>query len=158
MKKTTYRWLSSLSSFLHKTQQKTLLALLVAVCLTGSLRTLRIAQTLKRTTRVKCKSAVQRIYRFVNDSKIDVVATWAALTHKLLGVAGPMPVISIDWTHWRFDLRVLVATVSISRRAVPIFAQTFDQVPPRSQNSRENAFIRILTSFSPPMLQSGASV
>jgi len=143
------RWIAEVSSFLHQTQRKTLIAMALAVCVTGKLRSLSVAQTLAERTRVKCRSALQRFYRFVNESKIDGVALWAELAHRLLVAAGGVPVISIDWTEWRFGLRVLSAAVSVGRRAVPVFVQSFGLSPPRSQNSRENTFIKLLLSFSP---------
>jgi hypothetical protein len=146
------------SRFLHKTQQKTLLAIAVAVCFSGKLRSLTVAQTLAEHTMVKCKSALQRLYRFVNRSKIDVQVLWAEISHRLLLTAGRMPVVSIDWTEWRFDLRVLSATLSVGKRALPVFVQSFNRSPPRSQNCRENAFIQLWLSFSPSVPESGSAL
>lgn len=153
-----YRWLKLLSNTLHRTQQKTLLAMVGAVCLAGVLRSLSVAEMLSRMSCVKAKSALQRFYRFVNESKMDPLAVWRELTWRLLEGIGRVAVISVDWTEWRFDLRVLVATVSVGRRAVPILAQTFTRAPPRSQNSRENTFLRLLASFSPSGAGGGAGL
>ena len=150
-----YRWLGSLVKEVHRTQGRTLLAMVVAVCLTGKLRSLAIAQTLARQTRVLGKSALQRFYRFVNKSKLDPLAVWKELLTHVLVACRRVAVISIDWTEWRFDLRCLVATVALGRRAVPVFAQTFSRAPPRSQNCRENTFVRVLLSFSPSAPESG---
>jgi hypothetical protein len=144
-----YRWLQSLVKEVHRTQVRTLLELVGAVCRAGRLRSLEIADVLARLTTVRRKSALQRFYRWVNGSKIDVVAVWRELTTRLLlGISKPA-VISIDWTDWRFDLKCLVASLAVGRRAVPVFAQSFSRAPPRSQNCRENTFIRVLLSFSP---------
>ena len=153
-----YRWLRSLSNTLHKTQQKALLAMVAAVCLTGKIRSFSIAQTIARINGVKCKSALQRFYRFVNESKMDVLEVWRELTRVVLASVGRTAVVSIDWTEWRFDLRTLVATVSVARRAIPILAQTFTRSPPRSQNARENTFVRLLASFSPSGPEGGPGV
>lgn len=158
VQKQNYRWIAEVSSFLHKTQQKALLAITAAVCHAGKLRSLAVAHTLAEDTKVQCKSALQRFYRFVNHSKIDGVGLWAELTHRLLVAAGGMPVISIDWTEWRFGLRVLSAALSAGRRAVPVFVQSFGVSPPRSQNCRENTFVRVLLSFSPGVPESGSAL
>lgn len=144
-----YRWLRSLVKQVHRTQAKTLLAIVGAVCCTGKLRSLAIAQTLAERSGVRCRSALQRFYRWVNGSKIDLLAVWKELVIHLLVGCRQVAVISVDWTEWRFDLRCLVASLAIGRRAVPIFAQSFSRAPPRSQNCRENTFVRILLSFSP---------
>ena len=54
--------------------------------------------------------------------------------------------VAVDWTEWHSDLRMLVAAVVSGRRAIPLFAQAFDKVVRRrSQNARENTFVRVLT-------------
>lgn len=59
---------------------------------------------------------------------------------------GQRLVIAIDWTEWHNDLRMLLASVVVGRRAVPVYAAAFDKRRiPRSQNSRENTFLRVLT-------------
>jgi hypothetical protein len=83
---------------------------------------------------------------------------WKALTVHLLLGCRQLAVISIDWTEWRFDLRCLVASLAVGRRSVPVFAQSFSRAPPRSQNCRENTFVRVLLSFSPSAPESGAAV
>ena len=105
-------------------QGRTLLAMVSAVCLTGKIRSLAIAQTLARETKVRCKSALQRFYRFVNKSKLDPLAVWKGLTEQLLVACRRVAVISIDWSEWRFDLRCLVASLALGRRSVPVFAQS----------------------------------
>jgi hypothetical protein len=147
-------WIADVSSFLHKTQRKTLLAIVMAVCFTGKLRSLAVAQTLAERTKVKCKSALQRFYRFIDNSKIDGLGLWAEIAHRLLVSAGGTPVISVDWTEWRYGLRVLSAAVSVGKRAVPVFVQSFGVSPPRSQNCRENTFVKLLLSFSPGVPES----
>jgi hypothetical protein len=55
--------------------------------------------------------------------------------------------VAIDWTEWHSDLWMLLASVVTGRRAIPVYAATFAQQPKRrSQNSRENTFLRLLAS------------
>ena len=158
MESRIYRWLGSLVKELHRTQAKTLLAIVGAVCCAGKLRSLAIAQMLAQRSAVHCRSALQRFYRWVNGSKLDLLAVWKELlTHLLVGCQR-IAVISIDWTEWRFDLRCLVASLAVGRRSVPVFAQSFSRAPPRSQNCRENTFVRILLSFSPSAPESRPAV
>ena len=53
--------------------------------------------------------------------------------------------VAVDWTEWHHDLRMLVAAVVVGTRAVPLYAAAFEKiVRVRSQNARENAFVRVL--------------
>jgi hypothetical protein len=52
--------------------------------------------------------------------------------------------VAVDWTEWHHDLRMLTAAVVAGKRAIPVFTQAFGKAPPRSQNSRENTFARLL--------------
>ena len=146
----TYRFLNASARNLHGSQRKTLVAIVVCLVEAGAMRSIDIAHTLAVRCGVKFKSAMQRFYRFMNNRKVDDLVVWAELTHHLIIASGRLAVIAVDWTEWHVAHRVLVAAVCIGRRAMPIFAQTFSKTDiPRSQNSRENAFIKVLGSLSP---------
>jgi len=150
----SYRWLHSVSNKLHRAQAKALVAVVCAVVACGKLRSFAVAQELAWRSGEKFKSALQRFYRWVKETKLDELVVWAALAHHLLASAGRHACFSVDWTEWRFGRRVLVAAVGRGRRALPIFAQTFSQTKiPRSQNSRENAFLTTLGTLSPLVKQ-----
>jgi hypothetical protein len=54
-------------------------------------------------------------------------------------------VVPIDWTEWHHGLRILVASIVVGKRGVPLFVQAFAQrIWRRSQNTRENTFLRLL--------------
>jgi hypothetical protein len=56
--------------------------------------------------------------------------------------------IAIDWTEWHHELRMLVASVVTDRRAIPVQCAAFDRNKmPRSQNTRENTFLRLLVDL-----------
>jgi hypothetical protein len=147
----SYNFIRSLTKSFHKAQVKTLSAITTSLTLAGRLRSFDIAQVLAQKTNVKNKSALQRFYRFINNKKFDDLKLWVQLSFQLLSSAGDLPRVSIDWTEWHHDLRILAASVAVDRRAIPLYAQTFPKSNmPRSQNSRENTFVRLLTSHFPP--------
>jgi hypothetical protein len=156
LKKKAYRLFESLAKNIHKAQVKTLSTICSCVTLAGRIRSFDIAHYLAQQTGVKNKSGLQRFYRFIHNKKFPDLKVWIELATELLKSViktNILPTISIDWTEWRFGLHVLAATVSIDRRAIPIFAQTFPKSDiPRSQNSRENTFVRLLQSHFPPVL------
>lgn len=146
----TYRFLNTSARNLHGSQAKALVTIVVCLVAAGKVCSLDIAQAIADRCAVKFKSALQRFYRFVNNRKVDDLSVWSVLAHQLTVAAGRMAVIAVDWTEWHVAHRVLVAAVCIGRRAMPIFAQAFSKTEiPRSQNSRENAFITVLGTLSP---------
>lgn len=145
-----YKFLWATAKNLHRAQAKSLIAVVACLVSCGRMRSFDIAQTIAARFCVKLKSAVQRFYRLVNNRKLDDHRVWTPLAHHLLMAAGKVMAISIDWTEWHEELRVLTAAVGIGRRAIPIYAQTFSKTNiPRSQNSRENSFIKVLGLMSP---------
>ena len=154
LQKESYRLLRQLTSSLHQAQAKTLIAVTWSLLSCGQMRSFSIAQQLADGYRIKLKSGLQRFYRFMHNPRFDDLAVWAMLARQLLAAAGKPAVIAVDWTEWHSGLRVLAATVAVGRRAVPIYAQTFPKANmPRSQNSRENAFLRVLSTLSPMIRQ-----
>jgi hypothetical protein len=147
----SYNFFRRLTKGFHRAQVKTLTAITTCITLAGRLRSFDVAQILARKTNIQNKSALQRFYRFINNKKFDDLKLWEQLSFQLLSAAGDLPRVSIDWTEWHSDLRILAASVAVDRRAIPLYAQTFHKSNmPRSQNSRENTFVRLINShFSP---------
>jgi hypothetical protein len=145
-----YRYLYAAARKLHGSQRKALVAVVVCLVEVGNMRSFDIAHAIADRYGILFKSATQRFYRLINNRKVDDLPVWAEVTHHLIVAAGKVAVIAIDWTEWHEAHRVLTAAVCIGRRAMPIFAQTFSKTDiPRSQNSRENAFIKVLGTLSP---------
>lgn len=144
-----YRLLREFAKDLHKNQAKTLIALTVALIGCGQMRSFHLSQQLARASGVLFKSALQRFYRWVHNTKFDDLACWGALAERVLSLELKRPLIAVDWTEWHQDKRVLVAAACVGSRAIAIFAQAFSKTDmPRSQNTRENTFIDLLTRLS----------
>jgi hypothetical protein len=146
----SYRLIWSVAKNIHKSQAKTLVAIVISLVDAGKMRTFDIAHALADRTSVLFGSAVQRFYRFIHNRKLDDIKVWSEIATHVLRTVGKKLVVSIDWTEWHEEFRVLTASASVGRRAVPIYAQTFSKTDiPRSQNSRENAFVTMLGLLSP---------
>lgn len=146
----SYRLIWSVAKNIHRSQAKTLVVMVIGLVDTGKMRSFDIAHALADRFSVKFKSAIQRFYRFVKNRKLDDLKVWSEIADHVLRSAGKKLVISVDWTEWHEKLRVLTASACVGRRAIPILAQTFSKTDiPRSQNSRENAFIVVLGMLSP---------
>jgi hypothetical protein len=147
-----YRLLWDLAKDFHKAQAKTLVALTVALVGCGKMRSFHLSHQLARTSGVRFKSALQRFYRWVHNPNFDELACWSALADRVLSLEAKRPLIAVDWTEWHQDRRVLLAAACVGSRAVAVFAQAFSKTDmPRSQNTRENTFIDLLTRLSTRM-------
>jgi hypothetical protein len=141
----TYPFLSSLLSPFHWRQRKTLGLVIAAIAVTGQARSFAIATTLARWLGTRLDSAVNRFYRLLRNSRIDYVVFLEKWLEQLVKKDDRRLLISIDWTEWHHGLRMLSAAVVVGKRAIPVFVQAFaKRVWVRSQNTRENTFLRIL--------------
>ena len=149
----SYSVLACLTRNLHKAQSKSIIACVSAIVLAGTMRSFAIAKTLKRTTGVRFKSGLQRLYRLMFNRKLDDLLVWSAMADYLLGqlrqAGRRVALVSLDWTEWGADHHVLALSLTLGRRAVPVFAQAFRKsLIPRSQNAQENAFVQVLGHLS----------
>jgi hypothetical protein len=139
-----YPFLSDLLSPFWKRHRKTLGLVIAAIAATGQARSFAIATTLARWLKTRLDSAVNRFYRLLRNTRVDyleLATRWARL---LARGKDRSLLIAVDWTEWHHDLRMLMAAVVTGKRGIPLFAQAFDKLPQRSQNSRENTFLRLL--------------
>lgn len=140
-----YPFLRALLTPFCKRHRRTLGLVIAAIAVTGQARSFAIATTLSRWLGTRLDSAVNRFYRLLRNPRVDYtqfVEQWARLL-----VRGPDRhlLIAIDWTEWHHELRMLLAAVVAGKRAIPLYAEAFKRlVRVRSQNSRENTFLRVL--------------
>jgi hypothetical protein len=146
----SYKLIWSVAKNLHRSQAKTLVVMVICLVDSGKMRSFDIAHAMADRFAVLFKSAIQRFYRFIHNRKLDDIKVWSEMADHVLMSVGRKLVVSIDWTEWHDHLRVLVASACVGRRAIPIFAQTFSKTDiPRSQNTREDTFVKMLGMLSP---------
>lgn len=128
--------------------RKTLGLVITAIAAAGQARSFAIATCMARWEKSRLDSAVNRLYRLLRNPRIDYLEyarSWAALLAKPR--KGQL-LVSIDWTEWHHELRMLSSAVVVGKRAIPLFVQvTKKLVRVRSQNSYENAFLRVLADM-----------
>lgn len=140
-----YPILARLLSPYCKRHRKTLGLVTAAITTAGQARSLAIATTMVAWLGVRLGSALQRFYRLLKNRRIDDTALVATLAQALCRNPERHLLIPIDWTEWHHGLRLLVASVVLGKRGVPLFSQAFAQrIWRRSQNTRENTFLRVL--------------
>jgi len=137
--------LESLLGSLRKSQ-RTVIALVV-----GALASLRqaasipIAMVLAQQTGCLVPSALIRFYRLLHNGRIDDLAISRTMLSQLGQRSSPL-LVALDWTEWHSDLRVLMASVAMGTRAIPVYMAAFLKSRiPRSQNAWEESFLEILS-------------
>lgn len=111
----------------------------------GAARSISVAERLCVWLNILFQSALNRFYRFLGNHRFDELELTKRMLWLLSQRMGRKLLISIDWTEWHDDLRMLVASVTCGKRAIPVYCAAFKKSNiPRSQNSRENAFLTVL--------------
>lgn len=141
----TYPILSFLLSPFEPRRRKSLGLAICALTLTSQARSMAVAAMLMGWLRVQFRSALTRFYRLLRNEHIEDLDLTVQLARCLDTAKEPM-LLAVDWTEWHHDLRMLVAARVVGKRALPLHVHVCEkQVRLRSQNSKENAFARLLS-------------
>jgi hypothetical protein len=139
-----YPFLKPLLSTLKKRHRKTIGLVIAAIAVAGQARSFAIATVLARWLGTQLGSAVNRFYRLLRNHRVDYEKFLVEWIRLLQRKDRPL-LIAVDWTEWHRELRVLAAAVVVGKRAIPVFVQACSKiVRTRSQNARENTFLRLL--------------
>lgn len=102
----------------RRSQQKTCLAVVSAILEAAQANSFAIASELANQSEIQLGSAVNRFYRFLRNERFD---DWL-LTEQLFSFFADRKriVLCLDWTSWGEKFSVLVASVAIERRSIPV--------------------------------------
>jgi hypothetical protein len=118
---------------------------IAAIAATGQARSFAIATTLSTWLRTRLDSAVNRFYRLLRNGQVDYLEFATRWLDLLARRPDRKVLLAVDWTEWHHDMRLLVAAMVTGKRAIPILTQGWRKmVSSRSQNTRENTFLRHL--------------
>jgi hypothetical protein len=139
-----YSFVGELCNFAHRARAHSMGRIVEAIVAVGVARTWSLAGFVAERWGMRFKSGLQAVSRALGNDGLDWWKLGARLLENVTGGAQRVP-FAIDWTEWHDELRVLVGAAVIGKRAVPIAAQAFHRAQmPRSQNARENAFLRMV--------------
>jgi hypothetical protein len=131
----------------HQKRVRTLSVLVSALVLVGKVGVAALGRAIR--TRVSPKHAIKRVDRFLSNTKIEVDEWCADLVRTVIGPRKRVK-LAIDWTKigpWP----VLVASVVVQRRGIPVYWATCDlSALSRSLNAFEEGFLTRLRSMIPP--------
>jgi Transposase DDE domain len=137
-----YPVLRSLLSPFRLSQQKTLALFIASIAEVAQAASLQLASHLALQLGIRLDSALNRFYRLLRNPRIDD----QKLTSQLLGllVQGKHSVlIAIDWTAWHEPWQMILASVVVGCRAIPVHNKIISlTLMERSQNKEENEFLK----------------
>ena len=140
---TQYPMLQNLLSPFRRSQQKTLALVIASIAEVAQAASFAVAGHLAVQLGIQLGSALNRFYRLLRNPRIDDQVLTAQLL-RLLG-AGRRLLIALDWTEWHHDLRMLLASVVVGCRAIPVQTAVFNKTQiPWSQNTWEQTFLGLL--------------
>ena len=129
---------------LRKSQSKTVTLVVQAMACLTQAASIPIAAFLSQATGCQMDSALTRFYRLLHNPRLDDLLISKQLVSQLLLPPGPL-LLALDWTEWHPPWRMLLASVSVGTRAIPVQAAVFSRTQIlRSQNTWENNFLKVL--------------
>ena len=96
---------------------------MAAIAEVAQAASLAVAGHLAAQLGIQLGSALNRLYRLLRNPRIDDQVLTAQLL-RLLGARRRL-LIAIDWTEWHHDLRMLLASVVVGCRAIPVQTAVF---------------------------------
>ena len=133
--------MQSVLSPLRKSQRKTVTLVVQAIAHRAEAASFQIAAFLSQVTGSRMDSALLRFYRLLHNPRLDDLK----ITHQLLSLLAQKShslLVALDWTEWHPPFRMLLASVVVGRRAIPVQAAVFSRGQiVRSQNTWENNFL-----------------
>ena len=137
-----YPFLQKLLSPFRLSQQKTAAEIILGLCEAGAANSFLIAGKISAKSGIQLQSALNKLYRFLKNPRFD---DWL-LSEQLFGLFAERKriVLSLDWTTWHDRFSLLVASVAVERRAVPLAISAVQKrLLARSQNLWEETFLRL---------------
>lgn len=139
-----WKILESILPPLRKSQSKTVTLVVQAMTCLAQAASIPISAFLSQATGCQLDSALTRFYRLLHNPRLDDLLLTKQLLSQLLLQPGPV-LMALDWTEWHPPWRMLLASVSVGTRAIPVQAAVFCRTKMlRSQNTWENNFLKVL--------------
>ena len=139
-----YPVLRPLLSPFRLSQQKTLALFIASIAEVAGACSLQIASHLALQVGIQLGSALNRFYRLLRNPRIDDRKLTSGLLQLLANPKQPL-LIAIDWTKWHSPWQMLLASVVLGCRAIPVHSKvTSNTLPEWSQNKEEDEFLRSL--------------
>lgn len=141
-----YPFLQSLLSPFRLSQRKTLALIIGSIAEVAQANSLQIASHLASELEIQLGSALNRFYRLLRNPRIDDQKLTSQLI-RLMADGKQSLLIAIDWTQWHQPWQMLIASVVLGCRAIPLQSTVCSKpIREKSQNTKENVFLESLVS------------
>ncbi len=141
-----YPVLRSLLSPFRRSQQKTLALYIASIAEVAQAASLQLASHLALQLGTQVGSALNRFYRLLRNPRINDQKLTSQLL-RLLADTKQSLLIAIDWTEWHQPWQMLLASVVVGCRAIPVQTKVISKsLMEKSQNIEEDMFLRLLVS------------
>jgi hypothetical protein len=113
-----YPFLRKLLNPFRRSQQKTAAQIIAVLCEAGAANSFLIASKMYPHGELQLPSAVNKFYRFLRNERFD---DWL-LSEQLFSLFAEWRriVLSLDWTSWHDGFSLLVASIAVEKRAIPV--------------------------------------
>src|SRR5262245_35444697 len=144
-------WVLTATTRLLPSQSKTLAVLVAAAIRCERPNLAQIGRGLAGP--ITAKSASKRAWRFTCNERVEVADAMAEVIQKLVRKRKKRLLVSFDWTEFR-DFHTLMAAACIQGRSVPLLWASYKEWKfLRSQNSLEEALLRLLRTLLPESIR-----
>jgi len=141
-----YPVLQSLLSPFRLSQQKTLALFIASIAEVAQAASIQLASHLALQLQIQVDSALNRFYRLLRNPRIDDQKLSSQLLC-LLRREKQNLLIAIDWTQWHQPWQMILASVVVGRRAIPVHNKVISKtLMEESQNKEEDEFLRSIVS------------
>jgi hypothetical protein len=141
-----YPVLQSLLSPFRLSQQKTLALFIASIAEVAQAASIQLASHLALQLQIQVDSALNRFYRLLRNPRIDDQKLSSQIL-RLLRRGKQNLLIAIDWTQWHQPWQMILASVVVGRRAIPVHNKVISKtLMEKSQNKEENEFLRSIVS------------
>jgi len=137
--------LGDVLSPLRKSQRTVITLVVEAMAAVRHAASIPIAVHLAQKVGCQADCALTRVYRLLHNPHLDDLVVSRQMI-KALARRSSSVLVALDWTEWHPPLRMLLASVVVGTRAVPVQTAVFRKNSiARSQNCWENTFLKMLT-------------
>jgi len=137
--------LGEVLSPLRKSQRTVITLVVEAMAAIRQAASIPIALALAQKVGCQADCALTRVYRLLHNPHLDDLVVSRQMI-KTLARRSASVLVALDWTEWHPPLRMLLASVVVGTRAVPVQTAVFRKTSiVRSQNCWENTFLTMLT-------------
>jgi len=146
-KQNIFNWVVNTCNGFRLSQRKTLAEIVCGVLKCRRVSLADLGRSMQTNT--TAKHNIKRVYRFLQNNRIDVSEGCRSLLHLVANASGKRLLVAVDWVDVR-EYKALRAAVPLKGRSVPVLFAVYEKWQiHKSQNAFEEGFFRLLKALAP---------